>query len=113
MPDPPVQTRPRSTPSSRLSVLSVLRACAALFGMLWPAVGATQAPVDEPTSLGTGSLTVTTEAGRRAAPTLETDGAAVNADTQEDGLPTVYESSLAKCYANEIVREVTALGMQV
>lgn len=73
MPDPPVQTRPRSTPSSRLSVLSVLRACAALFGMLWPAVGATQAPVDEPTSLGTGSLTVTTEAGRRAAPTLETD----------------------------------------
>ncbi|MEM6494149.1 MAG: acyl-CoA dehydrogenase family protein [Pseudomonadota bacterium] len=39
--------------------------------------------------------------------------AAVNADAQEDGLPTVYESSLAKCYANEIVREVTALGMQV
>ncbi|MDY7097315.1 MAG: acyl-CoA dehydrogenase family protein [Pseudomonadota bacterium] len=39
--------------------------------------------------------------------------AAVNADAQPDGLPTVYESSLAKCYANEIVREVTALGMQV
>ncbi len=39
--------------------------------------------------------------------------AAANADHQPDGLPTVYESSLAKCYANEIVREVTALGMQV
>ncbi len=39
--------------------------------------------------------------------------AAVNASAQADGLPTVYESSLAKCYANEIVREVTALGMQV
>ena len=37
----------------------------------------------------------------------------MNADAQADGLPTVYESSLAKCYANEIVREVTALGMQV
>lgn len=39
--------------------------------------------------------------------------AAVGAATSPDGLPTVYESSLAKCYANEIVREVTALGMQV
>lgn len=39
--------------------------------------------------------------------------AAANADAQDDRLPTVYESSLAKCYANEIVREVTALGMQV
>lgn len=39
--------------------------------------------------------------------------AAANAAHQDDGLPTVYESSLAKCYANEIVREVTALGMQV
>lgn len=39
--------------------------------------------------------------------------AAANAASQPDGLPTVYESSLAKCYANEIVREVTALGMQV
>ena len=39
--------------------------------------------------------------------------AAANASAQPDGLPTVYESSLAKCYANEIVREVTALGMQV
>ncbi|MEL6877506.1 MAG: acyl-CoA dehydrogenase, partial [Pseudomonadota bacterium] len=39
--------------------------------------------------------------------------AAANASAQDDGLPTVYESSLAKCYANEIVREVTALGMQV
>lgn len=39
--------------------------------------------------------------------------AAANAAAQDDGLPTVYESSLAKCYANEIVREVTALGMQV
>ncbi len=39
--------------------------------------------------------------------------AAVNADEQPDSLPTVYESSLAKCFANEIVREVAALGMQV
>jgi butyryl-CoA dehydrogenase len=39
--------------------------------------------------------------------------AAANASAQDDGLPTAYESSLAKCYANEIVREVTALGMQV
>ncbi len=39
--------------------------------------------------------------------------AAVNADAEANGLPTVYESSLAKCYANEIVREVAALGMQV
>lgn len=39
--------------------------------------------------------------------------AAANAARQPDGLPTVYESSLAKCYANEIVREVTAMGMQV
>ena len=39
--------------------------------------------------------------------------AAVNAAENEGGLPSVYESSLAKCYANEIVREVTALGMQV
>ncbi|MEM8724785.1 MAG: acyl-CoA dehydrogenase family protein [Pseudomonadota bacterium] len=39
--------------------------------------------------------------------------AAANAAVQQDGLPTVYESSLAKCYANEIVREVAALGMQV
>jgi len=39
--------------------------------------------------------------------------AAANADNQDDGLPTAYESSLAKCYANEIVREVTALGMQM
>jgi butyryl-CoA dehydrogenase len=39
--------------------------------------------------------------------------AAANASAQADALPTVYESSIAKCYANEIVREVTALGMQV
>ncbi|MEE4201133.1 MAG: acyl-CoA dehydrogenase family protein [Erythrobacter sp.] len=39
--------------------------------------------------------------------------AAANADTQPDGLPTAYESSLAKCFANEMVREVAALGMQV
>ncbi|KPP95398.1 acyl-CoA dehydrogenase family protein [Erythrobacter sp. HL-111] len=39
--------------------------------------------------------------------------AAANAAHQPDGLPTVYESSLAKCYANEIVREVTAMGVQV
>lgn len=39
--------------------------------------------------------------------------AAANAAHQPDGLPTVYESSLAKCFANEIVREVAAMGMQV
>jgi len=39
--------------------------------------------------------------------------AAANAAEQADGLPTVYESSVAKCYANEIVREVTAMGVQV
>ncbi len=39
--------------------------------------------------------------------------AAVNASSNPDGLPSVYESSLAKCYANEIVRDVAALGMQV
>ncbi|MGB3739286.1 MAG: acyl-CoA dehydrogenase family protein [Pontixanthobacter sp.] len=36
--------------------------------------------------------------------------AAANAS---DGLPSVYESSTAKCYSNEIVREVTSLGVQV
>ena len=39
--------------------------------------------------------------------------AAANAEHNEDGLPSVYESSTAKCYANEIVRSVTANGMQV
>ncbi|MEM6266772.1 MAG: acyl-CoA dehydrogenase family protein [Pseudomonadota bacterium] len=39
--------------------------------------------------------------------------AAANAAHQDDGLPTVYESSVAKCFANEIVREVTAMGLQV
>ena len=39
--------------------------------------------------------------------------AAANAAQQENGLPSVYESSIAKCYANEIVRSVTANGMQV
>lgn len=29
------------------------------------------------------------------------------------GLPTVYESSLAKCFSNEMVRDVTSLGVQV
>ncbi len=36
--------------------------------------------------------------------------AAVNAG---DGLPSVYESSAAKCFSNEMVREVTQLGVQV
>ena len=36
--------------------------------------------------------------------------AAANA---KDGLPTVYESSLAKCFSNEMVRDVTQLGVQV
>ncbi len=40
--------------------------------------------------------------------------AAANAMRQEQGgLPSVYESSVAKCYSNEIVREVTSLGVQV
>ncbi len=40
--------------------------------------------------------------------------AASNAMKPENGgLPTVYESSLAKCFSNEIVREVTQLGVQV
>ncbi len=39
--------------------------------------------------------------------------AAANAANQADGLPSVYESSVAKCFANEIVREVTSLGLQV
>ncbi len=39
--------------------------------------------------------------------------AAINASANEGGLPTVYESSLAKCFANEIVRDVAALGIQV
>ena len=30
-----------------------------------------------------------------------------------DGLPTVYESSLASCFSNEMVRDVTQLGVQV
>ena len=36
--------------------------------------------------------------------------AAVNAG---EGLPSVYESSAAKCFSNEMVREVTQLGVQV
>lgn len=39
--------------------------------------------------------------------------AAANAEHEESGLPSVYESSTAKCFANEIVRSVTANGMQV
>ena len=39
--------------------------------------------------------------------------AAANAAHEESGLPGVYESSVAKCFANEIVRQVTADGMQV
>lgn len=39
--------------------------------------------------------------------------AAANAEHLEGGLPSVYESSTAKCFANEIVRSVTANGMQV
>ena len=39
--------------------------------------------------------------------------AAANAEYQENGLPSVYESSVAKCFANEIARSVTADGMQV
>lgn len=40
--------------------------------------------------------------------------AAVNANSDENkGLPSVYESSAAKCFSNEMVREVTQLGVQV
>ena len=39
--------------------------------------------------------------------------AAANAEHEADGLPSVFESSTAKCFANEIVRSVTANGMQV
>lgn len=40
--------------------------------------------------------------------------AAANAMRPENGgLPTVYESSLAKCFSNEMVRDVTQLGVQV
>lgn len=39
--------------------------------------------------------------------------AAANAAYQPNGLPSVYESSVAKCFANEIVRDVAALGVQV
>jgi alkylation response protein AidB-like acyl-CoA dehydrogenase len=31
----------------------------------------------------------------------------------QDGLPSVRESSMAKCFANEIVREVTGSAMQM
>jgi len=40
--------------------------------------------------------------------------AAVNAGTKANGgLPSVYESSAAKCFSNDMVREVTQLGVQV
>lgn len=39
--------------------------------------------------------------------------AAANAAHNEGGLPSLYESSLAKCFANEIVRSVTAHGLQI
>ncbi len=39
--------------------------------------------------------------------------AAANAAHEESRLPSVYESSIAKCFANEIVRQVTADAMQV
>ena len=39
--------------------------------------------------------------------------AAANAAHEDDGLPSPLESSMAKCYANDIVRSVTANGMQV
>ncbi|WP_240782086.1 acyl-CoA dehydrogenase family protein [Qipengyuania sediminis] len=39
--------------------------------------------------------------------------AAANAAHQPDGLPSQLDSSLAKCFANEIVRSVTANGMQI
>jgi butyryl-CoA dehydrogenase len=35
------------------------------------------------------------------------------AQTAPQDLPTTLESSLAKCFANEMVRQVTAMGMQI
>jgi butyryl-CoA dehydrogenase len=35
------------------------------------------------------------------------------AKNAEDGLPSVLESSLAKCFANEIAREVTGTAVQL
>jgi alkylation response protein AidB-like acyl-CoA dehydrogenase len=35
------------------------------------------------------------------------------AQNAANGLPSLADSSIAKCFANEMVREVTALGMQV
>jgi butyryl-CoA dehydrogenase len=35
------------------------------------------------------------------------------AKNAEDGLPSIIDSSLAKCFANEIVREVTGAALQV
>ena len=39
--------------------------------------------------------------------------AAANAAHQPNELPSVFESSVAKCFANEIVRDVSSLGLQV
>lgn len=39
--------------------------------------------------------------------------AAANSALQPNGLPSVFESSVAKCFANEIVRDVASLGVQV
>ena len=39
--------------------------------------------------------------------------AAANAAAQPNGLPSVFESSVAKCFANEIVPDVASLGVQV
>ncbi len=39
--------------------------------------------------------------------------AAANALHNPDGLPSALDSSIAKCFANEMVRSVTANGMQV
>ncbi|MEQ9682565.1 MAG: acyl-CoA dehydrogenase family protein, partial [Rhodospirillales bacterium] len=35
------------------------------------------------------------------------------AKNAEDGLPSVLDSSLAKCFANEMVRDVAGAGLQV
>lgn len=39
--------------------------------------------------------------------------AAANAAHEPEGLPSVMDSSLAKCFANEVVRSATANGMQL
>ena len=49
----------------------------------------------------------------RAHSASEPGSSARAAQNAANGLPSLADSSIAKCFANEMVREVTALGMQV